>query len=118
MVFFPAVPVSPPQNVSITEVSVLSVALSWEHPAMEHQNGLITGYIVTVYRGSELKSRKETADNSTTIASLNANTHYMLSVAAETDVGTGPYSDTVHFKTKIHGTQLVAVPLAPSHQNY
>ena len=97
------VPTAPPQNVSLTKVSALSVTLTWEPPATEHQNGLITGYIVTIYRGSEQEQRKETADNSTTIDSLSGNTHYKLYLAARTDIGIGPNSDAVDFKTKIYG---------------
>lgn len=101
--FTTTVPTVPPQNVSIVSVSALSVTLSWLPPPMEHQNGLITGYIITIYRGNDQEQRKETTDKNTTFGSLSGNTHYTLYLAAKTDVGMGPFSDAVYFKTKIHG---------------
>jgi hypothetical protein len=94
------VPAAPPQNISITGVSALSVTLSWEAPAKEYQNGLITGYVVVVHRGER---RKEVTGNNATIGSLRGNVHYTLSVAAKTGVGIGVYSAVVEFKTKING---------------
>lgn len=106
--FLHTVPTAPPQNVTIMEISALSVTLSWSALPKEHQNGLITGYTITVYEGTEKKQEKAVTDvNGTTVSSLSGNTHYTLYMAAKTCVGIGPYSDAVHFKTKIYGKKIV-----------
>ena len=98
-----AVPVAPPTNITIIEVSAHSVVLSWEPPPKEYQNGQITGYVVTVHEKTKLKQTMDTIDNGTTVSSLDGNTQYLFSVAAKTHVGTGPFSEAVHVKTKING---------------
>ena len=87
-------------------MSAHSVSLSWEPPLKEQQNGHLTGYVITISKGAELKQQKQQSaaySTNATIAGLTGNTHYTLRLAAKTSAGMGPYSPVLKFKTKIYG---------------
>ena len=97
----PAVPSDSPQNFAAVSNTASSISTSWDPPALEHRNGIITGYTVrlTYSDGSGPYSTGATTRN-LVIQSLNPYTLYICSVAAKTVNGTGPFSITVTVQTE------------------
>lgn len=81
------------------------MSLKWSPPLLEHQNGLIAGYIVTWRRlfqdhGSlpfkdTLLGTKNVSETIITIVGLNMSTSYEVNVAAFTAVGIGPFASII-----------------------
>ena len=69
------------------------MTISWNLPAPENQNGVITGYVVNLTAvGSGDISQYSSSSENITIGSLHPFTTYSFTVAAQTSVGTGPYT--------------------------
>ena len=87
-------PTGPPLNVDATPVNSTSVTISWNPPALENQNGVITGYVInlTLTVGSGDISQYSSSSDNITVGSLHPFTTYDFTVAAQTSVGTGPYT--------------------------
>ena len=101
------VPSEAPQNLNVAEVSTHSVSLAWAAPPLSSQNGAITGYTVWVSKdanssGYYLRSKEPY----TTVANLDDDTTYTFTVAANTIVGSGPFSVYVTTKTKNFGENI------------
>jgi len=98
--FFFAVPSATPENVTAYISSSRRFTLSWASPVPEGRNGIITGYTVRVI---SINTDHELLFNTTHlslefpragIVVLPYKT-YILQVAAETEVGRGPFSQDV-----------------------
>ena len=88
-----SVPTGPPHGVDATPVNSTSVTISWNPPAAENQNGVITGYMINLTRvGSEGISQYSSSSDNITVGSLHPFTTYAYTVAAQTSVGTGPHT--------------------------
>ena len=86
-------PTGPPLDVDATPVNSTSVTISWNPPAAENQNGVITGYMINLTRvGSEGISQYSSSSDNITVGSLHPFTTYAYTVAAQTSVGTGPHT--------------------------
>ena len=86
-------PTGPPLDVDATPVNSTSVTISWNPPAPENQNGVITGFMINLTRiGSEGISRYSSSSDNITVGSLHPFTTYAYTVAAQTSVGTGPHT--------------------------
>ena len=86
-------PTGPPLDVDATPVNSTSVTISWNPPAAENQNGVITGYVINLTRvGSDDVSQYSSSSGNITIGSLHPFTTYAYTVAAQTSVGTGPHT--------------------------
>ena len=85
------------------------MTISWNLPAPENQNGVITGYVVnlTAVGSGDISQYSSSSDN-ITIGSLHPFTTYDFTVAAQTSVGTGPYTTNSTVMTPEDG---IALPL-------
>ena len=74
--------------------------MSWRAPLREYHNGEIIGYNVTFTATSSGEVLDIfSASNSTVIESLNPFASYIISIAAVTSAGVGPFSATVTVMT-------------------
>lgn len=95
-----AVPSGPPQDIRSVLITSTSVALAWELPVPEHQNGKIIGYLVE-FTALEIgeSSTVYTMDTEISLNELNPFTAYSINIAADTVIGLGPYSRVFHVQT-------------------
>ena len=93
----PSVPARPPQNISALVLNSTSVRLSWQPPSLEDQNGIIIMYTVNVSSITAMSFKS--TDTELVVGNLNAFTQYNFTIAAETSVGSGPFSDPVQRMT-------------------
>ncbi|XP_013926716.1 PREDICTED: receptor-type tyrosine-protein phosphatase delta isoform X5 [Thamnophis sirtalis] len=98
-------PSAPPQDISCNSPSSTSILVSWQPPPMEKQNGIITSYSIK-YTGTDGEDDKPheilgiTPDTTHyLLEQLEKWTEYRISVAAHTDVGPGPESESVFIRT-------------------
>ena len=86
-------PSLPPQFLSVTVTSSVSVLVSWSPPPSQSHNGIIRQYTVIMYNtlyGTEQSFT--TINTALNVSVLTPYTKYSVKVAAET-VSLGPYSD-------------------------
>ena len=88
----------------MSTISSETVQLQWSPPVLEEQNGVITGYSVTVTR-RDTGSQSQLLSTSTniTITMLDPFTSYVVTVSAATSVGYGPQSTQLSFTTDEDG---------------
>ena len=99
------VPTGAPTSFSANAISPRTINTTWEPPPLYHFGGVITSYTLT-YRGVErdtsLKTKILTVLNGSiyitpVLTDLEEDTHYEISVRANTSVGAGPWMTvTVH----------------------
>ena len=94
MTFCFTVPSGPPENISGLFTAFGSFQLEWSPPSEENRNGNITGYVLQLERGNERFERLNTSDTSYIFTGLQQGTYY-CSIAAQTSVGTGPFSNKI-----------------------
>lgn len=88
------VPSGYPRNVEVTVSSPYSLTIEWQPPALQHRNGLITNYVVNVSvndQDSALNDQHVVRSTSLTLQTQPYTT-YMVTVAAATVIGQGPFS--------------------------
>ena len=105
--FHPAAPSSPARNSSVEATTATSVSLSWDPPADDQRNGIITSYVIRVLlvdRGTT--EYYNSSITSVTLTSLKPYTTYECSVAAVTSAGRGPFSSAITVQTDEAGMQL------------
>ena len=105
MTFLSSVPSATPTSFSANAISPRTINTTWEPPPLYHLGGVITSYTLT-YRGMErdtsLKTKILTVLNGSiyitpALTDLEEDTHYEISVRANTSVGAGPWTNlTVH----------------------
>ena len=80
------------------------IILHWEPPFPGKRNGIIIGYVVNVTRmnNGEILQLMSTT-NSITVSSLSAFTVYICTIAANTSVGRGLFSDEITVQTLEEG---------------
>lgn len=106
-------PSAPPDEISIDAIYFDSVHLSWRAPLREYHNGELIGYNVTfTATNSEEVFDLFSASNSTVIGSLSPFTSYIISIAAVTSAGIGPYSAAVTVMTAEAGIQSIAFTIS------
>ncbi|XP_022097194.1 angiopoietin-1 receptor-like isoform X2 [Acanthaster planci] len=99
-------PSASPANVTLLVRNKRQLSFSWSPPPCGSRGGIITGYVYKLSgRGPTILD--DTAVESVTITQLIPFTNYKFQVAAKTNAGAGPYSETITGKT------LEAVPTAP-----
>ena len=95
------VPTAAPTSFSANAISPRTINTSWEPPPPYHLSGVITSYTLT-YRGVErdtsLKTEILTVLNGSiyitpALTDLQEDSHYVISVRANTSVGAGPWTD-------------------------
>ena len=104
------VPSGPPQNFRISEVSTNFIVLRWEPPLSEDQNGIITGYVVSVTPASSgTPYELTTSATQLVVPSLMPYSVYNFAVAAKTSVGTGPFTTTITQRLEPDGKHSIIV---------
>ena len=91
-----AVPTAFPQAIQTMIVNSSAVLVTWQPPPPEHQNGIITAYVVSVsLAGKDTTPQYYTSSSlSLTLVELLPFSTYIIAVAAETDIGRGPFSSS------------------------
>ena len=98
----------PPQNFEAVPESSTSMTMTWTPPAIENQNGIITGYVINITAMNRLETfQLLVASNTLYIDSLVPFTTYVCIIAAHTSVGLGPYSTAVFVTTDEDGTDCI-----------
>ena len=103
-------PDSPPENTNISELGSTSATIAWSPPPPEDQNGPIIYYILII---SNLQFNLSdiiinTSFTSYTLSDLQAFNIYSYRVAAATEVGVGPFSDSIIFMTLEDGKYSIS----------
>lgn len=103
-------PSGPPTNFSAVTVGSDSVTLTWSAPDQRARNGIITSYTVEVMSFQSGNNYTLVTDTQNiTIVNLSPYNLYILSVAARTAVGIGPFSTHLPIRTAETGeTCLIA----------
>ena len=88
-----------------TIVNPTTILMTWQPPPSEHQNGIITAYVVNVYLGdnSTIVQQYTTSSLSVTLLGLYPFSTYVVVFAAETGVGSGPFSSGFRIYTPEDG---------------
>ena len=106
---FFAVPSQAPRNFKVVGVNPNSIEVQWSPVPPQYIQGVLSGYRVQYKRKSSFLSnngKSLTVNSSVTavqIRILEANTKYVLTVAALTRKGPGPYSGEVQAQTIKNG---------------
>ena len=104
------VPSGAPLNFSAVEIFSRSFNLVWELPAPSERNGIITGYNVSVTSLNSLFENPQlffTTSLSVTVDRLDPHTDYVCIFAANTVIGTGPFSLELNVRTAQDGMPLI-----------
>ena len=109
---FSPVPTSPPRNAGGVSVNSTFILLTWEPPARDGRNGIITLYYIHVLEVPT--SRTFTFERPThtdlLIGSLHPYYDYQCSVAADTSVGRGPFTAPFIIRTDQDGECVETKP--------
>ena len=87
-----------PTNFSVTYINSTALVLTWQPPPPEQRNGVITRYVINITGLSEARQEPYvlyTTKTNVVVGSLHPSYTYTCKVAAETNVGPGPFSITV-----------------------
>ena len=104
MFFILAVPSGAPQNFMITADSSTSLSMTWDPPAVQHRNGMITAYTINITSEDGMSMTQMVfSGTSFRLESLRPFVSYTCSIAAHTSVGQGPFSTTVTATTPEDG---------------
>ena len=104
-----SVPSAPAQAVNVTIVSFEEVTIEWQAPNQADQNGIITGYLVNITLVSTgMSFTRSSTSTSLTLNGLQPFTSYTCHVAAQTQVGPGPFSMPITFLTDETGKSPLA----------
>ena len=100
-----AVPTAFPQTIQTMIVNSSAVLVTWQPPPPEHQNGIVTAYVVSVsLAGNDTTPEYYTSSSlSQTLEGLLPFSTYTVAVAAETDIGRGPFSSSFTINTPEDG---------------
>ena len=104
------VPSGAPLNFSAVEISPRSFNLLWELPAASERNGIITSYNISVTSLNSLFENPQpffTTSLSITVDTLDPHTNYICIIAANTIIGTGPFSLELNVRTAQDGVPLI-----------
>ena len=104
------VPSGPPLNFTTSEVLSRSFILIWELPAPPERNGIITGYNISITSLNSLFEAPQlffTTSLSINVDSLDPHTDYICTIAANTDIGIGPYSLEIIVMTEQDGMHVM-----------
>lgn len=105
MVFhFSTAPSGSPRNTTASAIDSSRVEFEWLPPSPEERNGIVIGFIVRV-TGQDNSEIIELQTNRTSIQveTLHPFYSYVFTVAAFTQVGTGPFSPVIYFQMPIAG---------------
>ena len=117
--FLITVPTETPRNVSVTVESSRSIMLTWKQPSLEQENGLLVRYHVIVIEtqihynddGAEIMGVQRYLNRTYNVSEgrtqlidmLHPDYNYTVRIAAATEPGIGPFSDTITVRTDMDG---------------
>lgn len=105
-VCFDTVPSLPPRNIYIETLSPTVIFISWLPPPAEGHNGIITSYILHIVEvgTNQLDLYERNSSHSEIlIKGLQPSTEYECLLAAENEVGFGPFSEPLKVITPSDG---------------
>ncbi len=109
----PAAPSGPPRNVRVSVTTDLvspSATIMWDSPPVEEQNGVITGYTVTLTNLDLGITNTHSASSAQFgLTNLEPNTLYTVTVRALTSEGGGPSSLITTFNTRTGGEWVFVI---------
>ncbi|XP_054710805.1 cell adhesion molecule Dscam2-like [Uloborus diversus] len=97
-------PSAPPVDVKLEDVGSTFVRISWKPPPRDEWNGVLTGYYVGYKQSSShhpytYNTVDAEDDIYYVLRGLRRNTRYLITVRSFNDVGSGPMSEEIPFKT-------------------
>ena len=95
-------PDAAPTNVSTSSTLLNQIDVSWSPPPEEFQNGVIIRYLVhyaDIAAPSMVTVQTATTTSASLTMAISAGTTYLVSIAAVTSVGDGPFSSNVAQQT-------------------
>lgn len=99
LIFCHAAPSGPPLSVNVTTVNSRAASIVWNHPLIDHINGVLDYYSIKLYEvETALYYTYHRNNTSLSLNDLHPYYTYSVSVAAVT-VEVGPYSDKITFTT-------------------
>jgi len=103
------VPSDSPRILQSVIVNSSTMLVTWLPPPPEYQNGIITAYVVNVsLEGSHTENQLSTTCSlNLTLERLHPFSTYIMVVAAETDIGRGPFSSPFEIHTPEDGKSQV-----------
>ena len=104
------VPTAPPENFTLRVLGSRAVLVTWRPPAFEEQNGVIINYsivFVEVTSNTTLIYQQEGNYTELTVDELHPYYEYKCSMVAATQVGNGPFTDSVTIRTFEDGMKWV-----------
>ena len=102
--FLCKVPSEAPTNLVASSITSTSAILVWSPPPLSGQNGVITGYNISLLEvDSENRWTYSSNTNSISLSSLMPYTDYSFALASRTIHGFGPFSNFIDFKTNQEG---------------
>ena len=105
-----AAPSGFPRSVGGNSTSSDSIFLSWSPPPDEEQNGDIVKYFINVTHADTLETTQYFTTNTFLyIYNLDPHTTYVCVVAAETNIGVGPFSSLYFIQTQEDGINCIIV---------
>ena len=99
-------PTLPPRRISIEILSPTVIFISWLPPPAEGHNGIITSYVLHIMEigTSQLDVYERNSSHSEIlIEELQPSTEYECLLAAENEVGLGPFSEPLKVMTPSDG---------------
>ena len=96
---FPTAPNGAPTNIRLTDSTDTSLEISWDEPLCEERNGPIQYYTYEFQLLNQVIQRGISTTNTWTREHLQCDTVYLFQIAAVTEVGEGPTSSQMRFKT-------------------
>ena len=88
-------------NLIASDVSSDAIALTWDPPSADEQNGEIVLYYINIVEefANDGGVNFTSYTNSLEITDLNPFTSYFIQAAAATSVGTGPFTASINEET-------------------
>ena len=100
------VPTGPPQRVEVQPENITTLALSWQPPSPENQNGIIVHYTVNITEMETGRVLSLTAMNTTMLRVHLLHPFYTYTcIVAAVTIGLGPYSTPVVIQMPEDGQQ-------------
>ena len=96
-------PTRPPEDVLLTQVTSVSINVSWEAPPACCIHGVLSNYCISVSQNGAIIMLLTSMTKTLVISGLTPYTNYTISVAAHTIAGPGPYSEPLLVQTNEAG---------------
>ena len=99
-------PTAPPENLTLQVIGSSAIVVFWRLPPFEERNGVIISYTIVLLEmptNMTLIYQREGNHTELIVEELHPYYEYRCSIAAQTQIGTGPFSDSVTVRTAEDG---------------